>query len=226
MDDDDLLRTGMEVVLRPVTNLADAVLGVAGGDWLQEVRARNRARLQSKTEEILIERGVKKPKAPSPNVLIPLLSAAQDELRDELQEIWARLLASASDPRSDRSFFLRFIEISRTLDPVDATVFKHLDAVSQACEETNQKRDAEWQKQRALMGYGAELPRYAYYRQELANRTNGPLNDVDVALENLLRLGLIRGGNFGDPHSFTALGERFHACLFGEQKAGKSQTYY
>ncbi|HUO01773.1 MAG TPA: hypothetical protein VMU31_03265, partial [Rhizomicrobium sp.] len=61
MDQDtkDALETGLTVVLRPVTDLAETVLGLAGGDLLAEVRKRNRATMAQKTKRILEERGVK-----------------------------------------------------------------------------------------------------------------------------------------------------------------------
>jgi len=35
----------------------------------------------------------------SPSIAIPLFAAAQDESRDELRELFARLLAAAMDPK-------------------------------------------------------------------------------------------------------------------------------
>jgi hypothetical protein len=48
--------------------------------------------------------------------------AAADESRDELQEIWGALLAAAADPKRSRSFRLKFIEVAKELDPLDALV--------------------------------------------------------------------------------------------------------
>jgi hypothetical protein len=61
---------------------------------------------------------------PSISVALPLLIAAADESRDELQEIWARLLAAAADPSRAKAFRNQFIEVSKQMDPLDAAVLQ------------------------------------------------------------------------------------------------------
>jgi hypothetical protein len=102
------------------------LVGVLGGDWLRQVRIRNLARLHDRTEEILRSRGVTKTEPVSPSLAVPLLRAAADESREELQELWARLIAAAVDP--DRSSRVRrsFIETVARLDPLDAVVLTKL----------------------------------------------------------------------------------------------------
>jgi len=98
----------------------DAV-GVIGGDWLHEFRARNLHRMQQRTEEILGMRETAHMRPVSPTLAIPLFKAAQDESRSELQELWARLLANAMD--KTRSNVRRdFIEILQKLEPLDAAI--------------------------------------------------------------------------------------------------------
>src|SRR6185437_15652234 len=79
------------------TPIEDAV-GLVIGDRLHHARLRNADRLARRTEEILAQRNVK-PEPVSANLAIPLLQAAQDESREKLQELWARLLANAMDPK-------------------------------------------------------------------------------------------------------------------------------
>ena len=55
-----------------------------------------------KISEILQRRNVQKPEPVSPSLAIPLISAAYDETRPELQQIWAELLAAAMDPKPIR----------------------------------------------------------------------------------------------------------------------------
>jgi len=64
------------------------------------------------------------------NIAIPLLEAAQDETRDELREIWARLLANAMDPNRSASVRLEFIDTLRQLNPLDALVLNELGATA------------------------------------------------------------------------------------------------
>jgi DNA-binding transcriptional ArsR family regulator len=116
----------MEVMLKPVTDIAENALGLIGGDWLTEKRARNRSRLKQKTEEILRSRSATLDTDPSPTVVIPLLTAAQDEGREELLSLWAALLAAGSDPTRRDRYRREFVGIAKRLEPVDAVVLKSL----------------------------------------------------------------------------------------------------
>src|SRR5207302_1314472 len=64
------------------------LVGVLGGDWLAQVRIRNLARYWERTKEILGDRGMTETTAVSPSIAVPLLQAAADESREELQELW------------------------------------------------------------------------------------------------------------------------------------------
>jgi abortive infection alpha-like protein len=96
--------------------------GVLGGDWLAQVRIRNLAWYRHRTEEILRARGVAEPAPVSPSLAIPLLRAAADESREELQELWAQLLAAAVDPKRSKLVRRSFISTVSQLDPLDAAV--------------------------------------------------------------------------------------------------------
>jgi hypothetical protein len=93
------------------------------GDYLQHLRIRNFSRLQQRTEEILASRPNIEIVPVSPTLAIPLISAAQDESRPELQEIWARLLANAMD-KNHAGVRQSFIEAVKKFDPPDAIVLK------------------------------------------------------------------------------------------------------
>jgi hypothetical protein len=68
-------------------------------------------------------RGVE-PEPPSLSIVLPILVAAADESRDELQDIWARLLAAAADPARAKSFRATFIDAAKRMDPIDAPVLQ------------------------------------------------------------------------------------------------------
>lgn len=105
----------------------DAV-GVLGGDWLHHARIRNATRLMRRTQELLSGRGTKEQTTTplSPSVAVPLLNAAQDESRDELQELWARLLANSMD--ASRPFLLRrhFITTLQDMEVLDVRIINKL----------------------------------------------------------------------------------------------------
>ncbi|HEY1430462.1 MAG TPA: Abi-alpha family protein [Stellaceae bacterium] len=102
------------------------LVGVLGGDWLGQVRIRNFARLNDRTEEILRLRGISKTDPVSPSLAVPLLRAAADESREQLQELWARLIAAAMDPNRSNRIRRSFIETVAQLDPLDAMVLSQL----------------------------------------------------------------------------------------------------
>jgi len=105
-------------------------VGVVIGDWLAHVRVRRWTKLQADTKRILEERGVKEPyEEISPSIAVPLLEAAVDETREELAELWAKLLAAASDPSRKNRVRSSLIATLKQMDPLDAKV---LDALNKA----------------------------------------------------------------------------------------------
>jgi hypothetical protein len=94
-----------------------------GGDWLKVRRAENLVRIVQEMQERLKARNVS-PERPSISVALPLLIAAADEDRQELQDLWARLLAAAADPKRTKSFRGAFIDVAKKMDPLDAVVLQ------------------------------------------------------------------------------------------------------
>jgi hypothetical protein len=101
------------------------LVGVAGGAWLHEVHIRIKDAWRRRTEEILRERDVQDVIELSPNMAVALVEGAQEEGREELMELWARLLANAMDPNLN-SVRQSFIEAVKNMDPVDAIVLRHI----------------------------------------------------------------------------------------------------
>jgi hypothetical protein len=100
------------------------LVGMLGGDWLRVRRAENIARIIEKSKERPRARKVESTEPASLSVALPLLTAAADESRDELQDIWARLLDAAADPARARFFRAAFIHAAGQLDPMDAAVLE------------------------------------------------------------------------------------------------------
>jgi hypothetical protein len=57
---------------------------------------------------------------------LPLLQGAADEDRDELTDLWARLLAAAMDPNRSRRVRQSIVEAVKRMDPLDAIIVSHL----------------------------------------------------------------------------------------------------
>jgi Abortive infection alpha len=100
----------------------DAV-GIVLGDPLRFVRTAIAAKLDEWLTRILRSRNVS-PEPVSPSLAIPLLRAAYDESRPELQELWAQLIAAAMDPARSSRVRRSFIDTLQRFDPLDALVLK------------------------------------------------------------------------------------------------------
>jgi hypothetical protein len=104
--------------------LPEDVIGIVGADWLHHIRIRNIVKMAQRTDEILRERGITKTHPMSPSVAIPLLHSAQDESRESLHELWARLLANGMDPNRSATVRLSIISIVKSFDPLDAVILE------------------------------------------------------------------------------------------------------
>ena len=62
---------------------------------------------------------------PSPSIEIPLLEAATLEDREELQDLWDRLLAAAILPSTRNRVRARHVEILKRLEPFDALLLEN-----------------------------------------------------------------------------------------------------
>jgi hypothetical protein len=109
---------------RIVGTVPEDAVGLVIGDPLHFVRAAIAAKYDEWITAIHSRRGVKNTQPVSPSVAIPLLRAAYDESRSDLQALWAALIAAAMDPARSGRVRLSFIETLKRFDPLDALVLK------------------------------------------------------------------------------------------------------
>jgi hypothetical protein len=142
------------------------VVALLGGNWLKVRRAEQLVRMLDKAKERLRARRVEAPEPASLSIVLPIFVAAADESREELVDIWARLLAAAADPARAKSFRLAFIETVKKMDPLDAAVLQTVqaDAAGFITGET---------------------------RNRVAAQLNASRDEVDVSIDNLQTLRLI-----------------------------------
>jgi len=81
--------------------------------------------LKDKTEKRLAELGVNNPRLVPPRLGLPLLEAATLEDREELHDLWARLLATAMDPAVPQ-IKRSFVSIVEELEPNDVKMLSIL----------------------------------------------------------------------------------------------------
>jgi hypothetical protein len=170
--------------------IPEDMIGLAGGDWVHEQRRRNKGKITAKTERMLDGVARERITEPSVSVVLPLLEAAADETREDLQELWAALLANAmlnGGKRVRRMFF----EIVRRMEPNDAVVFRIIG------EHTN---------------LGSTI---ASLIDE--DRTSAGIGqwEYQVALEALTEMKLIKRDNTGQEPRFLPLGHELLAMCEG-----------
>jgi len=162
------------------------LVGYFGGDLLKVRRAENVARIVQEASERLEARGIHTPEPPSISILLPIVVASAEESRDELVDIWARLLAAAADPARAKSFRLAFIETAKKMDPLDAAVLQGVHAVGGAV--TGQNRNT------------------------LAEQLHASRDEIDVSVANLVKLELVyssRPDSTAAPTSITPFAREF-----------------
>jgi hypothetical protein len=157
-------------------DIAPAISNVYGlliGDRLAAAREKNLDEISRRTKKILKDRDVKERIAAPEQIAIPLLESAQGETRSDLQDLWARLLANAMDPKRSENVRPEFIETLRQLQPIDARILDE--------------------------GVIAKSKKENIVVAKLHEAMNLRYTAVSVSLANLEKLGCIRrisGGNY------------------------------
>jgi hypothetical protein len=122
-------KTGIEAtrqvgafVSRIINEPLEAVVGMFT-DKLQFMRAERQLRLVERWPQILRERKIEGAlRIVPPKFALPIIENASLEEDDELQDLWANLLASAVDPNFKTTIRSAFIEILKQLEVVDVHV--------------------------------------------------------------------------------------------------------
>jgi hypothetical protein len=147
------------------------LVGVLGGAWLHERHLRIRDALRHRTEQLIRERNVQEAIELSPNMAAALIAGAQEESREELTELWARLLANAMDPKLS-SVRHSFIEAVKAMDPTDALVLTDL-----------------YKRNLSVVRRNSRDETTATTIFDLARAIDRRPNDVEVSLRHLLLMG-------------------------------------
>jgi hypothetical protein len=151
---------------RIVGTVPEDAVGFVLGDPLRAVRTVVAAKLDEWVQEKLRRRNVTDPQPISPSLAIPIMRAAYDETRPELQELWASLIAAAMDPKRRGFVRLRFVATVKELDPLDALALRELG--------------------KAKMEEG--------FHKAIADQIGVSSQEFALSIENLARLGCIAPG--------------------------------
>lgn len=206
-DDQELVKSGVEAVLKPFADLLDKIAGPAADeigltvrDTVRVFRIKRQVRLFQRVKEILDKAGIQPQKVPL-KILFPILENASIEEDDQLQDCWAALLANNA---SGRYIEVIFPEILHQLSAADAILlqmcfhetFNHYNRMSPP-----------WHQPVTTI-----ITAWEYRFRQNGNSPDFPVSDL--SLDNLLRLGLLSRTSTGDPHHsddyrLTHLGYQF-----------------
>ncbi|OGP20064.1 MAG: hypothetical protein A2054_01325 [Deltaproteobacteria bacterium GWA2_55_10] len=177
-------------------------------DKLKYYRFENQIRLMQRASQLLKEIGLSAPTRPIPlKFAIPLLEAASLEDDIYLQDLWANLLVNAANNESCMNFKNSYIEILKSLTPMEALILKKI--YSQPYE---------------VMQHNGVITEGLPEEIRLANQIERlnplePKEEIQLALSNLARLGCINptrtwgGGELFSKVNPTLLGKFFvEAC--------------
>jgi hypothetical protein len=191
----EAVRGGAGWVARILGSLPDDLVALAIGNQVRVARWEQAHHLLHDAKERLRARGVLDPEPMSPSLAAPLLDAAASETDPSLAELWARLLANALDPERKARVRRKFIEVIKSMDPLDARVFQ------------------------ALVGHSGGMQPSVV--QVVSSRLETDPDDVEVSLGNLSDLGLITPPQYVSGANSRQMAFRDRAPLtpFGRQFA-------
>lgn len=148
-------------------------------DKLIYMRWERQVRFIKKAKALLEELGLSGKQRPVPmSIAIPLLQSAFIEEDDELQDLWAQLMANAANKSYKREIRRAYISILQDLTSLDAQIMQKLLMVPERYENKH------------LFTY--KLPDEFVF-EEPAGERRFPDHAVLISLANLARLGLIAG---------------------------------
>ncbi|WP_269633135.1 Abi-alpha family protein [Pelomonas sp. BJYL3] len=177
----DIVQSSGRFIARHINGPLEQVLGMLE-DKLRFTRAARRARLYERyrTELLAMGQDVTIKPMPLPFAIDALEQGALEE-DDALQDLWARLLANASDARTATEARRSYVSILKNLTSLDAVIFDRLYTVTPRPGRHDQ-----------ILTAG--LPASATVQKE--DSPNGtpadPSEEVKEALANLVRLGLLK----------------------------------
>lgn len=149
-------------------------------DQLMFRRMRNGVKIFQEAQGILDDLNVSTRRDLPPKLLLPILDNATLEEDERLQNMWARLIATAVNPLESKLVRAAYPEILSQLEPIDALVLSEVfDSYAEAA-----KSDPD-NKPRTSIDFG-------FNSKEIAEDLNLPIGDVYRSLDNLYRHQLLK----------------------------------
>lgn len=113
-------------VSRIIGEPIDAAVGIVT-DKLKYARWERQQRLTERAKQFIEEKGIKDNlRIVPPKIALPIVENASLEENDELQDLWARFIASAVDPNFDGTLRSAFIDIIKQLEVNDVHILNFI----------------------------------------------------------------------------------------------------
>jgi hypothetical protein len=209
---DEQAKLGQEIVkmLRGAGSFLDKALGSTpqdliaylGGDWLRVRCVENLVKLFERARQRLADWHVSEPRPAALSIALPILQGAADEDREELADLWARLLANATDPNMNNVRH-SFIAAVKNMDPQDAVVLRFV-----AENRLTVIRYRERAQENSSTHIGA-----------LANNLKRRIDEIHLSLEHLKEMGLLVGmsrPDGGADYHLTLINREFMRACYPE----------
>jgi len=182
----------------------DGPLGQVSGiieDRLRYSRLERKVRLFDKATEFLKRRGLNGPTAAIPlKIALPLLEAGSIEDDNDIQDIYAQILANAADETFELKIKRTYIDVLQNLSGLEIDILRQIYSLN---------FDEIWSEG----VWTTKLPT-ALLRKRPEQENLRPPKDVEIALANMFRLGLInRGSTYGGAEIYS----RVTPTLFGQE---------
>jgi len=117
--------------LKDIFGNALGEIGQIGYDWARFYRYQNLLRIRDKIEAIHKQRRIEGKTLPiPPRYAVPLIQNASQEDDETLQEMWAGLIANATDPEMHLNIKKIYINILSSLEPLDVSLLRFLAAMA------------------------------------------------------------------------------------------------
>jgi len=161
-----ILRFTSKVFRTPIEEASGII-----GDRLRLYRWERQVAYVDKVNELLESKGITDSRPVTPKFALPILENASLEDDDFIQSIWAKLMVSAMDTDNEVEIRYAFIEIIKTLTPLDARILDKLFNLLAA------NPDTDWNNVQA----------YSIKKEDLCGLLNIDGRDYEVSVFNLFR---------------------------------------
>jgi hypothetical protein len=170
-------------------------------DRLKYYRWERKIRLFDRANEFLKNRGMTSPTAPVPlKIALPILEAGSIEDDDDIQDIYAQILANAADIKFELKIKRTYIDVLQNLSGLEIDILRKIYSLN--FEEI--WNDGVWT---------TKLPT-SILREQPEQENLRPPKDIEIALANMFRFGLI---NRGSTHGGGEIYSRVTPTLFGKE---------